>query len=134
MHNENRIALPHPRIFDAAERRFHHLAAAGQARAGPGQIVPEDRIDDASSGREDRKPNKHKCPWLHLSEPLALRHSLLASAILGGVAGQPVGPLQKRWDAVLTVHAGYQRRRFRRLHARRRHEQRTLALAAKHGR
>ena len=51
-----------------------------------------------------------------------------------GIAGQPVGQPQERWNAVFAVHARHKRRCLRRFDARRGHEQRTLALAAKHGR
>ena len=54
--------------------------------------------------------------------------------VLGGVTGQPVGQPQERWNAVFAVHARHKRRRLCRFDARRGHEQRTLALAAKHGR
>ena len=49
MHNENRIALPDPRILHRAKGCFHQLAAVLQKGAALGKIVLEGRIDDNSA-------------------------------------------------------------------------------------
>ena len=58
----------------------------------------------------------------------------LSAGFHGSIAGEPVGQLQERWNAVRAVHARHQRRRFPRADAHGVDVQRPLALAARHGR